>query len=138
SAIPRAKLIQWEKEGLIRYLGSTDNVLPYLGQANCFVFPSYYSEGVPKSLLEAASMEMPIITTNNVGCRDVVEDGRTGFVAIPKSVTSLTEKMEAFLNLSIPEKISMGQLGREKVHAAFGEDQVISIYLRTIAPIFER
>ncbi|WP_257658294.1 glycosyltransferase family 4 protein [Parapedobacter lycopersici] len=138
SAIPREKLMQWEKEGLITYLGSTDNVLPYLEKANCFVFPSYYSEGVPKSLLEAASMEMPIITTDNVGCRDVVEHGKTGLIAVPKSESSLAERMEQFLNLSRQEKIKMGQLGREKVRGAFGEDQVISIYLRSIGAMLEK
>ena len=135
TAIPREKMMQWEDEGLVTYLGSTDNVLPYLEKANCFVFPSYYSEGMPRSLLEAASMEMPIITTNNVGCRDVVIQGQTGFVAEPKSVTSLTEKMEAFLNLAADEKLKMGKLGRERVHNEFGEEQVISMYLHNITSI---
>lgn len=137
SAIPREKLVQWEEEGLVNYLGSTDNVRPYLEKANCFVFPSYYSEGIPKSLLEAASMEMPIITTDNVGCKDVVEDGKTGFLAQPKSVASLTEKMERFLNLPVEEKIKMGKLGREKVRTVFDEYHVISIYLHSITSILE-
>jgi len=133
SAIPREKLEQWQQEGLITYLGSTDNVRPYLEKANCFVFPSYYSEGIPKSLLEAASMEIPIITTDNVGCRDVVEHGKTGFIAEPRSVASLTEKMEQFLNLPMNEKLQMGILSRKKVDTAFGEGHVIAIYLRSIA-----
>lgn len=135
SAVPREQLIQWEEEGLITYLGSTDNVQPQLEKANCFVFPSYYSEGVPKSLLEAASLEMPIITTDNVGCRDVVESGKTGFIAAPKSVQALAGKMEEFLTLSDAEKAKMGVLGREKVREAFGEERVIAIYLRSIASI---
>src|SRR5690606_3254480 len=121
SAIPREQLDRWQEEGLVTYLGSTDDVQPELEKANCFVFPSYYSEGVPRSLLEAASLEMPIITTDNVGCRDVVDDGMTGFIAAPKSIHSLTDKMEQFLNLSISEKAKMGQLGRSKVETAFGE-----------------
>ena len=135
SAISRQTIAEWEAEGLVVYLGSTDNVLPYLEKANCFVFPSYYSEGIPRSLMEAASMEMPIITTNNVGCRDVVEHKRTGFISVPRSVQSLTEKMEQFLQLSESEKTKMGVLGRKKVQETFGEDQVIKIYLNSIAAI---
>jgi len=137
SAVPRERLMQWQNEGLITYLGSTDDVKPYLEKANCFVFPSYYSEGVPKSLLEAACMEMPIITTDNVGCRDVVEHGRTGLIAEPKCVASLTEKMEQFLNLSTDQKMQMGLAARKKVEVGFGEDQVIAIYLQQIRKVLK-
>lgn len=65
----------------MRYLGTTDNVSDELAQADCIVLPSFYKEGVPRSLLEAAAVGRPIITTDSPGCREVVEDGRNGFPA---------------------------------------------------------
>lgn len=62
-----------------RFLGLTDDVLPYLRDADCVVLPSY-REGCPRTLLEAAAMAKPIITTDAPGCRDTVDDGVTGFL----------------------------------------------------------
>ncbi|MCG7859572.1 glycosyltransferase, partial [Flavihumibacter sediminis] len=79
-SIAPLKVQQWQSQGLINFLGFKEDVRPFLAFADVFVFPSYYNEGVPRSLLEAASMELPIITTNNTGCRDVVEDGVNGYL----------------------------------------------------------
>lgn len=62
-----------------RFLGLTDDVLPYLRDADCVVLPSY-REGCPRTLLEAAAMAKLIITTDAPGCRDTVDDGVTGFL----------------------------------------------------------
>ncbi|MBA7600152.1 N,N'-diacetylbacillosaminyl-diphospho-undecaprenol alpha-1,3-N-acetylgalactosaminyltransferase [subsurface metagenome] len=69
------QLEEWNKDGVVKYLGMTDNVKSYLNKTDVVVLPSYYREGIPLSLLEAASMGMPIVTTDSVGCREVVEDG---------------------------------------------------------------
>ena len=67
-------------------------------QADCVVLPSYYREGVPRSLLEAASMGKPVITTNSVGCRDTVEDGVTGWLVRPRDVGDLALKITAVID----------------------------------------
>ncbi|MFI5153684.1 MAG: glycosyltransferase family 4 protein [Chitinophagales bacterium] len=69
-SIPEEELRKWEREGLICYHGFTRDVRSFLQQADCFVFPSFYHEGVPRSLMEAASMELPIITSLTRGCKE--------------------------------------------------------------------
>ncbi|NQU85504.1 MAG: glycosyltransferase family 4 protein, partial [Mariniphaga sp.] len=98
SAIIRSDIDHWVKDGLIRYLGQTDDVHSVLLTMDCLVFPSYYGEGIPRSLLEAASCGLPVITTNHPGCRDAVVDGVTGFLCEPKNPKDLSEKIIQFIN----------------------------------------
>jgi glycosyltransferase involved in cell wall biosynthesis len=73
-------------------------------------------------------MAKPIITTDNVGCRDVVDDGVTGFLVKPNNSADLTEKMERMLNLSEAERREMGSKSREKVIREFDERWVLKEY----------
>lgn len=72
NSIEYEKLLEWQKKKIVRYLGETTDVRPYLAHCDCRVFPSYYREGFSRILMEACAMERPIITTDNVGCREVV------------------------------------------------------------------
>jgi len=78
TAIAQEQLDQWAEEGVIEYLGETDDVRPFVGNASVHVLPSY-REGTPRLVLEAMSMGRPIITTDAPGCRETVIDGRNGF-----------------------------------------------------------
>ncbi|MEI9934730.1 MAG: glycosyltransferase [Ferruginibacter sp.] len=78
--IPNEKLAQWQKDGLVKYLGPTADVKPFIENADCIVLPSYYKEGMSRVLLEAACMERPIITTQNPGCKEIVDDGINGYL----------------------------------------------------------
>ena len=71
--VPSKNISEWEEKGLIQYLGERKDVRELLLASDIFVLPSYYQEGVPKSLLEAAAMEKPLIGVNNVGIREVIE-----------------------------------------------------------------
>lgn len=128
SAITKEQIKSWEKDGIVEYLGATDNVKTFLNKINCFVLPSYYREGVPRSLLEAASLEIPIITTNNVGCKEVVEEGYNGFLCFTKDTNSLFEKMEKTINMQKPFLRELGCNGRKKVIAEFHEKLVLKYY----------
>lgn len=128
SAVSRNDVTKWEKEGLIRYLGSTDDVLPYLQSAQCVVLPSY-REGCPRVLLEAAACAQPVITTDVPGCRDVVEDGVTGYLCKVKDADDLSEKMLDMLSLDQSVRKIMGRKGREKMLREFDESVVIHRYL---------
>ncbi|MBL7768273.1 MAG: glycosyltransferase family 4 protein [Flavipsychrobacter sp.] len=134
-SIPPSKVQQWQDQGLINFLGFKEDVRPFLAQADAFVFPSYYNEGVPRSLLEAASMELPIITTNNKGCRDVVEDRINGFLCQLQDPFDLAKKMEEMLQLSEHTLIQMGQKGREKVISRFCMEKIIDEYRRIISRV---
>src|SRR6266849_7189519 len=100
AAISRRQMEAWVAEGAVNYLGETVDVRPYIAAADCIVLPSYYREGVPRSLLEAAAMGRPIVTSNAVGCREVVEDRVNGFLCRPRDAADLAEKLERMITLS--------------------------------------
>lgn len=128
SAICREQIDAWVSEGVVEYLGETSDVRPFIAAAHCVVLPSYYREGVPRSLLEAAAMGRPIITTDAVGCREVVDDGINGFLCAPRSATSLIDSMRRFLALPVAQQHQMGLEGRDKVEKQFDEQIVIAAY----------
>jgi glycosyltransferase involved in cell wall biosynthesis len=134
-SIPRSIVDAWVAEGLIEYLGKTDDVRPFLAAADCVVLPSFYREGVPRSLLEAAAMGRFVITTNAPGCRDTVNDGVTGLLCEPRDAVYLADKMLRFLALDQASRTAMGRAGRRKMEREFDEKIVINRYLAAIDAI---
>lgn len=92
-----ADIQEFISDGSINYLGTTDDVRPFLEDCSVFILPSYYGEGLPMSIMEAEAVGRAIITTNNVGCRDTVIDGYNGFLVEKQNVEDLVNKIEAFL-----------------------------------------
>lgn len=138
AAIARATVNTWVSEGIVEYLGATDDVRPFLAAADCTVLPSYYMEGTPRSLLEAAAMACPIITTDWVGCRNVVDDGINGFLCRVRDAEDLADKMMAMIRLTPAQRAAMGAAGRAKVEREFDERFVIEKYLHELKRIRER
>lgn len=134
SAIPRAQVEAWVAEGVVGYLGSTDDVLPYLREADCVVLPSY-REGVPRTLLEAAAMAKPLITTDAPGCRDAVDDGVTGFLCCLRDADDLAGKMLRMIEMDRDDCVAMGHRGREKMVREFDERIVINRYLDVVGEL---
>ncbi len=137
AAIPRSQMAEWVNEGVIQYLGVSDNVREEIAQSDCVVLPSFYREGTPRTLLEAAAMARPIVTTDSVGCRDVVDDGITGYLCSPKNASDLADKMAKVITMSPDERTAMGMRGRAKVEREFDEKIVISKYLSSVATILK-
>jgi glycosyltransferase involved in cell wall biosynthesis len=123
---------QWEREGLIHFNGFANDVRPFLKNADCFVFPSFYNEGVPRGLMEAASMELPIVTAFNRGCKEVVLNNSTGYLCNPHDPFDLADKMEKMMHLSPEERMRMGKNGRSLVIKKFNVSRVIEEYDRTL------
>lgn len=96
-AVQQRELDAWIAEGLVEYVGFTDDVRGVLAATTVFVLPSYYREGVPRTNLEALAMGLPIVTTDWVGCRETVEEGINGFLVAPKDVAALTDRMERYV-----------------------------------------
>ncbi len=134
SAIQKEELNSWIKDGLIEYLGYQEDVKPFIERASCIVLPSY-REGLSKSLLEAASMEKPIITTDVSGCREVVLDGLNGYLCQVRNTHSLKEKLVKMIKLNLKEREQMGKKGRERVINNFSDEKVIDKYLSSIHTI---
>ncbi|MGB4347346.1 MAG: glycosyltransferase family 4 protein [Burkholderiaceae bacterium] len=133
-AISRSQMDELVASG-ITYLGTSDDVRVEIAQADCIVLPSYYREGTPRTLLEAAAMARPIITTDAVGCREVVDDGVNGYLCKVRDARDLAAKMEQMLSLSPEQRSKMGQQGRAKMVAEFDEKIVINKYLAAIEQI---
>ena len=93
------------------------------------VLPSYYREGVPKSLLEAGAMGKPIVTTDNVGCRETVDDGFNGFICEPRRTESLTDALNKIIIMPHSERLKFGVNSRHKIETEFDEKIVINKYL---------
>lgn len=131
SVIGREEIAQWEKEGIVEYLGTTDDVRPIIAQADCLVLPSY-REGIPRTMIESAAMAKPLIVSDAPGCRDVVLDGQTGYLCEVKNTLSLAQRCEQFLTLSDSEKQAMGKAGRAFMEDKFDEKWVIKQYFATL------
>ncbi len=134
TAISREQVSQWEKEGLVEYLGVTQEVRPFIAQAHCIVLPSY-REGLSRTLLEASAMGRPIVTTDVQGCREVVDEGVNGWVVPAQDATALAAKMLHAANMSEGDLIAAGTAGRAKVAQNFDERLVIAEYFRILGKI---
>lgn len=132
TSILGSELRQWEKEGIIEYLGASDDVRPFIAAATAVVLPSY-REGLPRSLLEAGAMARPLIATNVPGCRDVVDDGFNGYLCNAGDFRSLASTMERVAVLPQVQRRQMGAAARRKVHDRFSEEYVIRAYLDALA-----
>ncbi len=135
SGVPRVKLDAWVTEGVVEYLGETDDIPPCLQAADCVVLPSSYREGVPRSLLEAAASARPVITTDSVGCRDAVDAGVTGLLCAPRDSADLARQMHTMLQMQPHERLRMGLAGRQKMEREFDERFVIDAYCAQIAAL---
>jgi glycosyltransferase involved in cell wall biosynthesis len=93
--------------------------------ADCVVLPSYYPEGLPRVLLESISMETPVISTDTRGCRDAIENGRSGFLAKPRDSADLAKQMIEFYKMSPDARTAMGRYGRQKALTEF-DDKIIN------------
>jgi glycosyltransferase involved in cell wall biosynthesis len=124
TVVPQVDVDRWQSQGVVRWLGEVPDVRPIIGKADVVVLPSYYAEGTPRSLLEAAAMGKPIITTHHKGCRDVVDEGVTGLLVDVKNPRALANAM-----IEMVEKpgmrAKMGEAGRRKVEREFDERTVI-------------
>jgi glycosyltransferase involved in cell wall biosynthesis len=132
SAIPPETVTNWHQEGIIEYLGSADNVKEVILGSDCVVLPSSYREGIPRSLLEAASLEKPVIASDVPGCRDVVVNELTGYLCKPMNVMDLQKKMEKMLLTSPDERIKMGKAGREKIKNQFAMKVILRQYQKSV------
>jgi glycosyltransferase involved in cell wall biosynthesis len=130
-AISRQQVEEWVGQGIITYLGHTDNVAPFIERADCIILPSY-REGMPLSLLEGASMCKALIATDTAGCREIIRDGINGYLCRNKDSGDLAEKMEKYYHLPAAEKRQMGIAGRDRVMEQYTKEIVAGIYLDKI------
>lgn len=117
-----------------KFFGNVDSVEPILKTVDCVVLPSFYGEGVPKSLLEAAAMGKAIITSNTSGCRDTINQ-RSGFLLDNPDSEELARLMLQFDALTADEKLAMFKAAREKAELEFSVENNINEYKRVIESV---
>jgi len=131
SAISRRQLSAWSEEPGIEWLGSCDVMEEIYAAVDCVVLPSY-REGMPRSLLEAGAMALPVVATDVPGCRNVVADGYNGLLCEVKSSASLGHAMQRMLALTDDERVRLGENGRALVGRKFDEQLVVEATMRAV------
>lgn len=121
-----------QKDGIVRYHGLQKDLTPFYRQCSCFLYPSYYPEGMSNVLLEAAACARPVIAADRSGCREIVENGKTGYLVPVNDGQATLDAVERFLKLSVEHRRQMGLAGRRKVEDEFDRRKVADIYMKEI------
>lgn len=132
--VSREVIMDLHNKNIINYLGFQKDVRKYIKDADCIILPSYH-EGMSRVLMESLAMNKPIITTDIPGCREMVIDGKNGFLCIPKDKQSLIDAVEKFINLSNDERNKMGKHSRQYAESRFDIKNVIKVYDDIVASL---
>jgi glycosyltransferase involved in cell wall biosynthesis len=130
-AINKKQMEIWTKEKYIKFYGAVDDVRLFVNNSDAVVLPSY-REGLSMTLMEAAALQKPIITTNVPGCKDLVVDGDNGFLCKAKDASDLAHSMEKLILLPENERDQMGINGRLKMIRQFDQKIIIDKYINEI------
>ncbi len=130
SGIKIKQIEEWHDKGVIMYLKQRKDIREILSISNIFTLPSVYKEGVPKILLEAGAMELPLITTNVPGCKEAVEDGINGFLVKHGDSYDLANKIEELITSQEQRKI-FGKKSREIIKRDFIDTKIVTETVKT-------
>lgn len=129
SAIPLSQVEAWESSGYINWLGNVQNMPKLIKENDIVCLPTTYGEGVPRILIEAASCQRAIITTDVVGCREIVSHNVNGLLAQPGDAISLANCLRALLE-NDKKTLEFGVKGRKKVETEFSQEMVFEKTLK--------
>jgi glycosyltransferase involved in cell wall biosynthesis len=128
ASVDEASLSAWRSEGTVELLGHRNDIARVFAQSSIVVLPSYYGEGVPKVLLEAAACGRAVVTTDMPGCRDAIEAGVTGLVVPPRDSVALADAVQRLLDDG-ELRARMGCAGRQLAEREFSIEYVIAAHL---------
>lgn len=123
TSIGQSQLLRWQDEGVVEWRGHLDNMPEILAASHIVALPTTYGEGVSRILVEAAAVGRPIVASDVPGCREVVHDGRNGFLVPPKDPNALADALERLL-LDSNLRARMGQAGREIAVRQFSDNLI--------------
>ncbi|MFA0056420.1 glycosyltransferase family 4 protein [Vibrio echinoideorum] len=129
SAIPLSQVEAWASSGDINWLGNVQNMPKLIKENDIVCLPTTYGEGVPRILIEAASCQRAIITTDVVGCREIVTHNVNGLLAQPGDAISLANCLRALLE-NDEKTLEFGVKGRQKVETEFSQEMVFEKTLK--------
>lgn len=136
NSVPREAIEAWVREGIVEWWGFRDDMPAVYAQSHVVCLPSYYREGVPKALIEAAACGRPIVTTDTPGCREIVRHGESGLLVHPRSADSLAEALLQLL-YDAECRRRMGQRGRELAATEFALEHVLGKTLATYRDVLD-
>ena len=131
------KAKELERLNIVNFHGVQSNVQEFIKQSHAVILPSYH-EGMANVLLEASSMGRPIIASSIPGCKEIFDEGVTGFGVEPKSVDSIIKVVRKFIELPYHKKRTMGIKAREKVKREFDRNKVVLSYMEEIKTAIEK
>ena len=127
-AISREELESLCDGRYIKWLDFQKDIKSILEQSHIMAFPSYYREGVPKSLIDACAIGRPIVTTHSIGCKDAVDDGVNGFLVPVRDSETLAQKLRILIE-DKDLRVKMGKASREKAEREFSLEKVVERHL---------
>ena len=133
-SVPIEAVRAWEAEGIVEYLGSTDDVRHAVEACHCVVLPSY-REGLPRVLMEAAAMARPAIATDVTGCRDAIVADVTGLLCAPRDAVSLAAACERLIGMAPDVLSTMAAQARRMAEDRFDDAAIIRRYRDVIASV---
>lgn len=125
------------ERGIVNYRGNQKDVRPFIAKAHAIIHPSTYGEGMSNVLLENAASGCFLITTDNPGCRETVNNGESGYIYSGGNVDELVKVVEKFLALDNEVRKQMGLKGRKKMEQEFSREVVVKSYLEKINKIIK-
>lgn len=128
NTVKQHEIDEWEAQGLINYLGHRSDIPNIFATSNVVCLPSFYGEGVPKVLIEAAACGRAIVTTNNPGCRDAVIEGVTGLTVPTRDAKALAAAIQRLI-CEPKLRLTMGNKARAFAEAEFDVDSVVRKHL---------
>ena len=134
----RNRIRRLEEEGILKFEGMQKDIIPFLRDSQCTIHPSYYPEGMSNVCLESAASGRPVITTDRPGCRDTIEDGKTGLLVKEKDTQDLIRAVRQFLAMSYEDRKQMGIEARKKMEREFDRHIVVEAYLGELKEIFRK
>lgn len=136
ASVTELELLDWESSENVKLLGNRSDIAHVFAQSSVVVLPSYYREGLPKVLMEAAACGRAVVTTDMPGCRDAIEPNVTGLLVPPRDAVALADAIQCLLyNTKLRER--MGQAGRLLAEREFSIEKVVSAHLEVYNELLE-
>lgn len=129
------KLKEYTKQGIVIYHGMQQDIKPFMERVQCLIHPSYH-EGMSNVCMEAAASGRAVIASDIPGCKEIVEDGKTGYLVEVQDAEALKKAVEKFLTLSYDTRKNLGINGRKKMEQQFDRQEIVNEYMKLIESIF--
>jgi glycosyltransferase involved in cell wall biosynthesis len=129
SSVSAAEIARWQSQGVVEVLGYRRDIAEIFAASNLIVLPSYFGEGLPKVLVEAAACGRAVVTTDMPGCRDAVQPGRTALLVPARDVNALANAIHALLSDPVRRR-AMGTAARALAEQEYAIEHIVARHLK--------